>query len=580
MEKEQDDNTPSGTEENNKTEYQWGIGWRLPSMLFGPLLAAFAIAVGHDQFLISLHGNNLGTPRRQLVIRGANNGLATIASLMLGIALGTALVEITWDLIRRLSLSIRHLNALFDLPSPLSILTTPSVIKRAGHLIIIVALIHSLTVVSIFVPAALSIQEGNTLSLNAIDIATSLYWGADDRWYYTGPENHFYQQLNTSLQNRGISNSTRPDNCGLTCKYSFYFQAPAVKCIEEDIDGSGNGGSGTPPLKFPTIYRATSNVFNLTHFPFPGAVLAMNFTWVNITTEEDLSRAQMNELPTTTIWCNFYYAQYIANVTWTDQGRQLGTQVLDYSHPLYNHVLPPDVNSSNAIYCPPDDAIHCNMISFLDGFTSLFQGEAIALATDGDNFTVSSQPEQLKSTIQSFFLNYTKSGSMSFYMPGVMERGDSIYTDTEFWSPAYPQALLSYALEVFLNVSEFQISTSLQAAAIYQHSQVYLWAFYGTAIGASSIVSIIAMVLVYRHGAPSAKGFSHLLVMTRNPSLLRIVQEAPLGAHQLTDNTQDINLRFGKLRKRYDNDVEMVGFGIEEEDLVSPISKPKAIERW
>jgi hypothetical protein len=88
------DATPSDLEKNQIVDYQWGIGWRLPVMLFGPLLAAFVIAIGHDQFLISLDGNTLGSPRRQLVVRGTNNGLATIASLLLGVALGTALVEI------------------------------------------------------------------------------------------------------------------------------------------------------------------------------------------------------------------------------------------------------------------------------------------------------------------------------------------------------------------------------------------------------------------------------------------------------------------------------------------------------
>ncbi|PVG01856.1 hypothetical protein CPB86DRAFT_870907 [Serendipita vermifera] len=579
MEKEPSNSTPSSTRGKNQTEYQWEIGWKLPSMLFGPLLAALAIAIGHDQFLISLHGKTLGTSRRQLVIRGSNNGLATIASHLLNVALGTALVEITWELIRRSSLSIRHLNALFDLPSPLSILATPSVVKRASHLIVIVTLIHSLNVISIFVPAALSIQEGNPLWLDAIDISTSPYRDQGYNSYYTGPADYFYQQLRRSLQNRGVSNVTRPENCGQTCQYSFYFQAPAIQCTTIYNDEWINPEIDIPSLTFPTIYRATSNVSNSTHLPCPGTPLGMNFTWLNITTEDDLSLAQMGDLPPTTISCYFYRARYTANVTWTDQGRELKAEASRYSsYPLYNHALPPHVNSSHAIYCTPDDFTHCNMISFLDGFTSLLQGEAFALATDRNNYTISSQPEQVKSTLDSFFLNYTDSGSMSFYMPSVIKTNDSIFI--EHWWPTYPQTLLSYALEVFLDFSEFQISTSLQATATYQHSPIYLWAFYGSAIGACSIVSTIAMALLYAHGAPSSKGFSHLLVMTRNPGLHRIVQDAPLGAHQLTDKAQDINLTFGKLGKRYENETEMVGFGVEKEDTVSPLTKPQAVELW
>jgi hypothetical protein len=443
--------------------------------------------------------------------------------------------------------------------------------KRASHLIFIVALIHTLTVVSIFVPAALSIREGAALPVKAIDLATPICWDETYEGYYSGPTTFFFEKLDLSLQGRGLSNLTRPENCGPTCKYSFYFQAPAIQC--SDLMYISDLNTEIPAIEFPTVYRSTNNISNSTRNRSPTQLLGMNLIWFNITNKDDLLWAQSGQLPATTIWCEFYYAQYRANVTWTEEGRQLETQVSHYLYNLYSHQSPEYLSiSQQPLPCPPHNAIYCNAIAFVDAFSSLFQGEATALGIDGNNFTIYSQSNKLKRTLDDFFLDYTDTGSMRFYMPSSWEYGWPIFD--------YPQTLLNYALDAFLNVSEFYITTSFQEAALYEHSQIYLWAFYGSAIGTSTIVSIIAMTLVYLHGAPSAKGFSHLLVMTRNTSLIRIVQEAPLGAHQLTDNTQDINLRFGKLRKRYDNDIEMVGFGIDKEDDVSPLTQPKAVELW
>jgi hypothetical protein len=73
---------------------QWSIGWRLPAKLFGPLLAVFAIAIGHDQYLISLRRAAIGSYNAQLLVKGTNNGLATLASLLLGVSVKAGLTEI------------------------------------------------------------------------------------------------------------------------------------------------------------------------------------------------------------------------------------------------------------------------------------------------------------------------------------------------------------------------------------------------------------------------------------------------------------------------------------------------------
>jgi len=84
----------SGLTLEEKYERQWSIGWRLPAKLLGPLPAVFAIAIGHDQYLISLHASFLGSYNDQLIAKGTNNGLATISGVLLGVSMTAALNEI------------------------------------------------------------------------------------------------------------------------------------------------------------------------------------------------------------------------------------------------------------------------------------------------------------------------------------------------------------------------------------------------------------------------------------------------------------------------------------------------------
>jgi len=161
----------------------------------------------------------------------------------------------------------------------------------------------------------------------------------------------------------------------------------------------------------------------------------------------------------------------------------------------------------------------------------------------------------------------------AFYLPGTYL--DEV--DQGLQCGAQLQAVLESGLEAFLDVSGDYIFTFSQNVSVYAHSSSYLWAFHDAALAAAALVSIIAIILTYRHGIPSPVGFSQFLIMTRNPALAQITEKAPLCAHQLTKDMRRMNLRFGKFWTRIENDEEVAGFAIDE---VVPLRKPVPRELW
>jgi hypothetical protein len=142
----------------------------------------------------------------------------------------------------------------------------------------------------------------------------------------------------------------------------------------------------------------------------------------------------------------------------------------------------------------------------------------------------------------------------------------------------YSLAIVSIFAPGALSVKTYTSPPS-QGVSFYNYSWQYLWGFYGAALSATALVSLIAIILAYRHGAPSAIGFSQFLIMTRNPTLAQIAENAPLGAYQLVEDVRKVNLRFGKLGMRYGNNNEMVGFAVDDDEIV-PLQKPVAKELW
>ncbi|KAG8808947.1 hypothetical protein FRC17_003689 [Serendipita sp. 399] len=495
------------------------------------------------------------------MVKGLNNGLATISSLLLGISVTAGLTEVTWDFVRRSQLTLEHLDAMLQLPSPLAFLATPSVVRRARYLVVISLISYSLTLVSILAPGSLSIRANVLAKFSTINLLSDAYWNINstypyndtssdslyDPYYdpsldrselYYGPSALFQTKVTESISTNATSIANPPQKCGQHCNYLFRFNAPSISCIQEysHIDNSS--------LKFPDIFQAYSNVKSSLHNPSPQEPLYLQLSWLNV--QDD------------------------ANITWTPLGRKFIASVLTQFYPLHNFYLPVATTASqpigkHSITCGRSNYSHCNFVGFIEAFTALFQRNVSAWNNFNSDFGVLNH---------TFRINNTDSEITRFYLPDSDKCNDS--RDA---SDCPLQIALANCLEAFLNLTRYIVTAPSQGASVYEYSAVYLWALYGTALAASTVVSLVAMILTCIHGIPSAIGFSHFLIMTQNPKLAQIGENAPLGAFQLGEDTRKITLRFGKLGARYDNGTEMVGFTVDDDEAV-PLLKPKAEELW
>ncbi|KAG8812706.1 hypothetical protein FRC17_001888 [Serendipita sp. 399] len=480
------------SEHTLEQKYQWSIGWRLPAMLFGPILLVLAIAIGHDQYLISLHSTLIGSHNTQLMIKGANNELATLSSLLLGISVTAGLTEITWDLIRRSRLTIEHLDAMFQLPSPLAFLAAPSVVRRANYLVLIFMGYYSLNLVSVFAPGSLSVRPEIFVWFPRINLLSSAYAFVTRNYTYSGPLPSFTRHISQSISMTGISTVDPPQECGNQCSYSFPFYTPSIACY----DDRENDGFYGPPLQFPDIFRVNSNVPSSLHNSSSREQFYFRLSWLEFRSVDPSSLRELKS-----IRCDFRHAEYTANVTWNPRGRTFVPNVEDRFYPLYNDDLPlTDTGYGNySLICLGANCMHYNSIGYIDAFISLLPRN---LST-GDT---SSSFEVLDHI---FRIQRPGSAITSFHLPNL----DECYA---IWNTRNCPVYIAFenGLETFLNVTGDTIYTPSQDTSVYEYSSDYLWAFYGAALAASTVVSLVAIILAYIHGIPSAIGVSHFLIMT------------------------------------------------------------------
>ncbi|KIM26475.1 hypothetical protein M408DRAFT_9896 [Serendipita vermifera MAFF 305830] len=490
---------------------------------------------------------------KHLIVKGANNGLATLASLLLGISVTASLIEITWDFIRRSRLSTEHLDALFQLPSPLALLTSPSIIRRASYLMIICLISYSLPIISIFVPASLSVRVDIVMDLPIIDLQSNLYYNLEeydtpyypyyDYWngVYSGPSQFFTNRVDDSLATNGTCELDSIIYGGRQPKYSFRFNAPSLSCQYPSTNYYYDQPTNSS-LRFPNIFEIKSNIQASLRNSSTQQPLYLWFQWFDIRDENDLQFAQSGQLRPYDVLCDVMYSEYIANISWTPNGRKFEAWVTKELYSLYNFNLPtqaaPHEPSRNyTLTCDKTNWGHCNIVGYVDAFSSLFH-----------------------------FRYLNESSSYGY---------DWFYDGPGSFDPL--QGVFANGLEAFLNRTAAYISTLSAEASVYEHSSNYLWAFYGAALGGATIVSSVAIIIAFKHGIPSSREFSHFLIMTRNPNLAHIAENTPLGAY--TEEMRKTNLMFGKLRARYENGNQMIGFSIEGEEVV-PLQKPLPKELW
>ncbi|PVF97411.1 hypothetical protein CPB86DRAFT_798126 [Serendipita vermifera] len=302
-------------------------------------LIAVGIAISNHLFFSHLNGKNAAM-YTDAVINSAKNALATITQLLLVYVEKESLVQITWSYLYNRSLTLGTLDSVFGLPTifPLINLIFSRRILLLGLLLLISVFTLSMALISVFVPASLSVAEGRYstehFKVPVIDLKrdynrTLASWGT-----YRSSDNEYNQPAPLLQRIIEMTISTLrplsldpPEKCKLGCKYSFSYDVIAMKCKNLDSSEIWNDPTRAPPSP-PIAFLQTGDMFTRQGYLLNATVTsdpnntadAYRYTvaYLEWSMLNDHRSSPLNILPYIQgVTCTFHNATYLASINFS-----------------------------------------------------------------------------------------------------------------------------------------------------------------------------------------------------------------------------------------------------------------------
>ncbi|PVF94011.1 hypothetical protein CPB86DRAFT_818320, partial [Serendipita vermifera] len=222
------------------------LNWRTASKTVGGWLFALAIVIGNHFFFAHLNHRNAENYSNNVII-GVKNAVAQVVQVTLGFVQAAALVQGVWSFIRQKPFKMTTFDSLFGLPGIMSFLKLvfSSTVHRCLIPIILAAIAISLRLITIIVPAALSIKT-TQLTVKTITVPVfTMSTNHTESLFTYGPNRATGAGLNsggaTPLFHRvaemtlGLAqplNWPVPEECKAGCEYAVTFDSLALQCSD------------------------------------------------------------------------------------------------------------------------------------------------------------------------------------------------------------------------------------------------------------------------------------------------------------------------------------------------------------
>lgn len=113
--------TPTGTSaptpKNDQSTAAWGVGWRSPILMIGLYLCGLASSAGHHLYYRSLNNTLVKSAEQQTWAIRIGTGFAFVVKTLLVAAIGIAAVQQIWATLRKKSVNLRGIDAMFSVLS-------------------------------------------------------------------------------------------------------------------------------------------------------------------------------------------------------------------------------------------------------------------------------------------------------------------------------------------------------------------------------------------------------------------------------------------------------------------------------
>ncbi|KAK2732113.1 hypothetical protein CKAH01_02059 [Colletotrichum kahawae] len=564
------------------------IGWFTPAVIVGGFIGAIVIAIANYVYFYGIGGGD-GRPVDEVGISQAWNSFFIVVfsrsfSTILSVSASSAFAQLLWWYLRRRSLPLEKVEALFQLNFgpfnlyQLGILKLVPLLWFFGLLLLLVPLTASLPGGSLVVEQVAR-NATSAASIPALDVDFRGNGSAADLFKYamfsTMPDGEYEMPI---LEYSAIGKRspleggylTRPSPCGVNCSYDLQFAAPSLQCKDANP-------VSTAKLYFNTDLNGTytqNGFYRASHYPHtqnPDFKRVNDlYEFVMVWAESD---GQRQNATLRALNCVAMAATYNAHVNYTNSikpitvgisnEKPLNATALFYPNLFYGEQRAKDgpngIEYTDTTYTHSKDELNalfngCQLLSMVETLTEPLKGDAVYLGTDGYNR--SSSLIQETPLTRAAYDEQTK---------------DYTYMDYNLSPDILRDLMTNVSLSIF-NDGQHLTSTSVTTTN-YRLSYVFkspwrLIAVYAADLIVTAIFLLLGLVAMFQNGvAATPGGFMQILCTTTHEhgTLNRLARQACDGGKEgMSEHLKKLKVRFGEVMDR-NEDLRFAAFGTEEE---------------
>ncbi|OQE22468.1 hypothetical protein PENSTE_c010G08634 [Penicillium steckii] len=541
------------TPKHDHSSAEWGVGWRSPTLMIGLFLCGLSFSVGHHVYYKSLDDTLVKSTEEQTWALRIGTGFAFVVKTLLVAAIGIAAVQQIWATLRRKSVNLRGIDAMFSILNDPLAFFAPDMWLCAKTLTLLAIISWLIPLTALITPATLSVHLKTTPSITRLSVPTVEFnqefwkdWALTEGagWIY-GPSYVISRLLTTTSSSSTIIPLTPPLP---NSSYTLEFYGPSYKCQNlSEVIAETKGITYTDRLG--GNYSSFQEVWHK---------FAMNSS-DNKVAKTGIRKRSLRE-----------FNRNVSCLQTVEHFLCAGCILQQYRsdpRPYFTELVAPcdwDSYSGMGAFIEPHAdrpeglggyyITHLLFSALIEGSLSL--GSTLALLGDAKQLMQSGLfecPELLSST------QYTQYKSLA--TPTC--RNKTLAGALEDLSRNFTYSLLS------LNAASTNVPVSVNSPKnFYSYNWKNLFAAYLTALMVTFVCIIIGLFALWGNGVPENTSFSNLLRTTRNPDLDALATGHCLGSDHLPDELKKVRLRFGEIETT--RPFKHASFGLEESviDLV------------
>ncbi|KAJ5353700.1 hypothetical protein N7541_006264 [Penicillium brevicompactum] len=523
----------------------WGLGWRSPTLMVGLFLGGLALSVGHHLYYKSHDNTLVKSAEQQTWTIRIGTGFAFLVKTLLVAAIGIAAVQQMWATLRKKSVNIRGIDAMFSILSDPLAFFVPDMWICAKTLTVLAIVSWLIPLTALITPATLSVHLKTTSTTTQMNVPTVKFtkdfwsnWASYGGAGFISQPSYIINRLFTATSSSAAIIPLTPPLPNSS--YTLQFWGPSYKCQDlSEVIAETKGIIYTDEdLNNHTSFQGVWDRYAINSSNSRAIYSGSAPEWLSntllIATRQYQGIYKENSTETSLV-CKLWNTSYVLDVSFDDTIQRLVPISTDL-------VAPCDWNTSTAMWSTLSSDVpeslggyyitHLLFSSLINGYLRLSASEEL----NGDATWIMQSglfecPELVNSSYSRVELG-----------PSPTCRNKTLGRALEDLSRNFTYSLLS------LNTANTSVPVSVNSPKnFYSYNWRNLVTAYVTALVVTFGCITIGFFALCSNGVPENTSFSNLLRTTRNPDLDVLTTGYCLGSDHLPDELEKARLRFGEI---------------------------------